>query len=270
MWISEAGYRQLQHYLSEAIHGTSKYKLKSNQQAYQRPQLQHAIDVLRTHMKPASTVEQFYHGDTTLPNGVYRREGFMSLAPHTRNGQEAAAAYVENDGTLYTVRVEPEVPRLRMAGDEVLIHDGMLYTHRGNVITVSTPYQGNRMNYTWLGNVYAKNKNKNKNNTRNTRNTRNSNKNKNSKQSAILNMIWCCLQQESQNGTFDFDPCDEDELEAFRAKSYAARQRLVAPLLQGYPFMEELIEEVRVNTQTTDAEVRAVLKGPLGPTLKVL
>lgn len=157
-WVTESGYRRIQNALSKKAHaGASKYALANAINASNTAadvEVPEAIETLRAAMKPSSKVETYYRGSPSGVTNTHRREGFFAV---TRNPGKAAEY-----GTLYTVVVDADVPRLAFEaeGGEVLLADGMIYEYSPaeKKIHVRTPKTAVNASIPLLGNIYASRK----------------------------------------------------------------------------------------------------------------
>jgi hypothetical protein len=154
-WVTESGYRRIQNALSRRAHaGTSKYALASaintTNTTANTINTNSAIEALTAAMETASAPATYYRGSPSGITETHRREGFFAVAP--------TAAKATSYGTLYTVRVDADVPRLRFAaeGGEVLLAPGMIYEYPApKTIRVRTPKTAADASIPFLGDLYA-------------------------------------------------------------------------------------------------------------------
>lgn len=151
-WVTESGYRRIQNALSRRAHaGESKYALASAINTNTNiTNTNSAIETLTAAMETAATPATYYRGSPSGITETHRREGFFAVAP--------TAAKATSYGTLYTVHVDADVPRLRFAaeGGEVLLAPGMIYEYPApKTIRVRTPKTAADASIPFLGDLYA-------------------------------------------------------------------------------------------------------------------
>lgn len=240
-WVSESGFRQIQDFLSKQVHGNSKYAaanlLWNN---YNIGYIQDAIETLREAMEPAEKMETYYRGSPSQITNTHRREGFFSLA-HT---PEKAATY----GTVYTVRVKPGVPRLKIPfeGGEVLLHDGMMYDYKDRTITVSVPKATNTIPF--LGNLY-------------TRRKRMEEMKMKEKINRIIGYLWCYLHLTPNEFGIYEEECDLGLLGDFGKLPDAEKLAKIREILPTYENKDALFSEISMMLNTPESTIRELVGG---------
>lgn len=152
-WVTESGYRRIQDALSRKAHGgETKYALA---EAINAPttntNIEDVISTLLSAMEPASAPATYYRGSPSGIKETHRREGFFAVA----RTPEKAASY----GSVYTVHVDPDVPRLSFSaeGGEILLGPGMIYEYIGaTTVHVRTPKTAADSGIPFLGNLYKR------------------------------------------------------------------------------------------------------------------
>lgn len=241
-WVTESGYRQIQDMLSKHTHGTTKYALSNLLEPDSNTRMVNdAIDTLRSAMETASRTETYYRGSTSSITNTHRREGFFSVA----YSPDKASTY----GTVYTVRVQPDVPRLKMTaeGGEVLLHDGMVYTYSGQTITVSTPKAASR-HTPFLGNLYMRQKT-----VRNLDAKR--------QLERVLAHLWCYLQVVPDTDGIYVEDCTDAQRDAFARLPLSEQYTAVVDGIRDYAYKDELFAEVAGLLRMTPKQIQNMVGG---------
>jgi len=145
IWISDAGYRSINGYLSESTN--YKYSPSSNIVEYNgiEYKIEDVVRVLKENMEPDKYDNNtYYRGGTPNSQRTFKKETFISITPD----QEQAASFVDGECCLYTITVDPDVKRLHTGVEgEVLIENGAIWEYIGdNNVVIHSPSNPHYLN----------------------------------------------------------------------------------------------------------------------------